>query len=47
MVSGSLAILAEESDGRELLLAYVHPGDFIGASDAFRGLWVDLSVTPL
>ncbi len=22
-------------------------GDFIGASDAFRGLWVDLSVTPL
>jgi len=22
-------------------------GDFIGASDAYRGLWVDLSVTPL
>lgn len=22
-------------------------GDFIGAGDAFRGLWVDLSVTPL
>lgn len=35
VVSGSLAILAEESDGRELLLAYVHPGDFIGATGVF------------
>ena len=35
VVSGSLAILAEESDGRELLLAYVHPGDFIGATGMF------------
>lgn len=35
VVSGSLAILAEESDGRELLLGYVHPGDFIGATGMF------------
>lgn len=35
VISGSLAILAEESDGRELLLAYVHPGDFIGATGVF------------
>lgn len=35
VVSGSLAILAEESDGRELLLGYVHPGDFIGTTGMF------------
>lgn len=30
VVSGSLSVISEESDGRELVLGYINAGDFIG-----------------
>lgn len=40
VVSGSLSIIAEEEDGRELVLGYVGPGDFVGEV----GLFFDINV---
>src|SRR5690606_22119738 len=35
VISGSLSIISEESDGRELVLGYVNAGDFIGEMGLF------------
>lgn len=35
VVTGSLAVVAEEEDGRELILGYINPGDFIGETGVF------------
>ncbi|HET6603444.1 MAG TPA: cAMP-activated global transcriptional regulator CRP [Xanthomonadaceae bacterium] len=35
VVSGSLSVVAEEEDGRELILGYINPGDFIGETGVF------------
>jgi len=35
VVSGSLSVMTEEEDGRELILSYVNPGDFIGETGIF------------
>lgn len=35
VISGSLSIVSEETDGRELVLSYVNAGDFIGEMGLF------------
>ncbi|HRI99031.1 MAG TPA: cAMP-activated global transcriptional regulator CRP [Nocardioides sp.] len=35
VVEGSLSIIAEDEEGREIILAYVNPGDFIGELGLF------------
>jgi CRP/FNR family cyclic AMP-dependent transcriptional regulator len=35
VVSGSLSIITEEPDGRELVLGYINPGEFIGEMGLF------------
>jgi len=35
VISGSLSVISEESDGRELVLGYVNAGDFIGEMGLF------------
>ena len=35
VISGTLSILSEEPDGRELVLSYLNPGDFIGELGLF------------
>lgn len=35
VISGSLSVITEESDGRELVLGYVNPGEFIGELGLF------------
>ncbi|MBS0193918.1 MAG: cAMP-activated global transcriptional regulator CRP [Proteobacteria bacterium] len=35
VVSGTLSIISEEADGRELVLSYLNPGDFIGELGLF------------
>ncbi len=35
VVEGSLSIIAEDDEGREIILAYVNPGDFIGELGLF------------
>ncbi|TXK65162.1 cAMP-activated global transcriptional regulator CRP [Alkalisalibacterium limincola] len=35
VINGSLSIISEESDGRELVLGYVNAGDFIGEMGLF------------
>lgn len=37
VVSGSLSVISEESDGRELVLGYVNAGEFIGEMGLFFG----------
>jgi len=44
IVSGSVAVLIEDSDGREIVLAYLNAGDFFGEMGLFdeqsRSAWV-------
>lgn len=35
VVSGSLSVISEEADGRELILSYINAGDFIGETGVF------------
>ena len=35
VIEGSLSIVAEDEEGREIILAYVNPGDFIGELGLF------------
>ncbi len=35
VIEGSLSIIAEDEEGREIILAYVNPGDFIGELGLF------------
>ena len=35
VISGSLSVISEESDGRELVLGYINAGDFIGEMGLF------------
>lgn len=35
VISGSLSVITEEPDGRELVLGYVNPGEFIGEMGLF------------
>ncbi len=35
VISGTLSIISEEPDGRELVLSYLNPGDFIGELGLF------------
>ena len=35
LVSGSLSVISEESDDRELVLSYANPGDFVGEMGLF------------
>jgi len=35
VVSGSVSVISEESDQRELVLSYVNPGDFVGEMGLF------------
>jgi len=35
VVSGSLSVISEEADGRELILGYINAGDFIGETGIF------------
>lgn len=35
VVSGSVSVISEESDGRELVLSYANPGDFVGEMGLF------------
>ena len=35
VISGSLSVLSEEDDGRELVLSYINAGDFIGETGVF------------
>lgn len=37
VISGSLSVISEEADGRELVLSYINPGEFVGE----LGLFVD------
>ncbi len=37
VISGSLAVVSEESDGRELVLGYINAGEFIGEMGLFYG----------
>ena len=36
ILSGSVAVAAEDSDGREIILAYLNPGDFVGEMGLFE-----------
>ncbi|MEJ2346721.1 MAG: cAMP-activated global transcriptional regulator CRP [Gammaproteobacteria bacterium] len=44
IVEGSVSVLIEDSDGREIVLAYLNPGDFFGEMGLFdethRSAWV-------
>lgn len=44
IVEGSVTVLIEDSDGREIVLAYLNPGDFFGEMGLFdesaRSAWV-------
>ena len=45
IISGSVTVLIEDSDGREIVLAYLSPGDFFGEMGLFgdessRSAWV-------
>ncbi|HFB65550.1 MAG TPA: cAMP-activated global transcriptional regulator CRP [Aeromonadales bacterium] len=45
IISGSVSVLIEDSDGKELVLAYLNPGDFFGEMGLFvevesRSAWV-------
>ena len=44
IVEGSVSVLIEDSDGREIVLAYLNPGDFFGEmglfDDTHRSAWV-------
>src|SRR5512132_1141487 len=35
VISGSLSVISEESDGRELVLGYINAGEFIGEMGLF------------
>jgi len=35
VISGSLSVISEESDGRELILGYINAGEFIGETGVF------------
>lgn len=37
IIEGSLAVMSEDDEGRELILAYVNEGDFIGEMGLFYG----------
>lgn len=50
LLSGSVSVLEEEPDGRELILAYLNPGDFIGEMGLFleapqRSAWIRTRTT--
>lgn len=49
IVEGSVTVLIEDSDGREIVLAYLNPGDFFGEmglfDDANRSAWVRTRTT--
>lgn len=36
IISGSVAVIAEDSDGKEITLAYLNPGDFVGEMGLFE-----------
>ena len=36
ILSGSVAVIAEDSDGKEITLAYLNPGDFVGEMGLFE-----------
>jgi CRP/FNR family cyclic AMP-dependent transcriptional regulator len=45
LVEGSVSVLIEDEDGNEVVLAYLHPGDFFGEmglfqAEATRSAWV-------
>lgn len=44
LVKGSVSVLIEDTDGREIVLAYLNPGDFFGEmglfDDSSRSAWV-------
>jgi len=44
IIEGSVTVLIEDSDGREIVLAYLNPGDFFGEmglfDDSTRSAWV-------
>ena len=45
IIDGSVSVLIEDSDGREMVLAYLNPGDFFGemglfGEDSSRSAWV-------
>ncbi len=44
IIEGSVSVLIEDSDGREIVLAYLNPGDFFGEMGLFdethRSAWV-------
>ncbi|HRN59465.1 MAG TPA: cAMP-activated global transcriptional regulator CRP [Chiayiivirga sp.] len=35
VISGSLSVISEEEDGRELVLTYINPGEFVGETGVF------------
>lgn len=35
VISGSLSVISEEADGRELVLSYINPGEFVGETGIF------------
>ncbi|RZU99167.1 cAMP-activated global transcriptional regulator CRP [Spiribacter vilamensis] len=50
LLRGSVSVLEEDSDGRELILAYLNPGDFIGEMGLFleapeRSAWIRTRTT--
>lgn len=49
IISGSVTVLIEDSDGKEMILAYLNPGDFFGEMGLFheseaRSAWVRAKV---